>query len=281
MDLPRLEAILEDFHRASGMDIAIIDSNFRVLARRHSGMDFCSRIHSSPQCLEKCIASDNVQMRRVNEEKTTIAYTCPFGIFEAITPIMKNGQVIAYLFLSMGIEQREGCYETPRNEAIAAAPQLDRGLLEKALEKVPCYEGRKLEAFAGLLPMVAEYIENNDFLSDANQSLGQMIKNYIKSNLDQKITLADLSYRLHCSTVTLTNHFKAEFGITIMEYVIEKRMNLAKHLLLENTYSIAQIAEKCGFSDPEYFSKCFKRCQGCCPQVWKKNRLRNRGDPRA
>lgn len=269
MNLPEIEKLLSHFHAVTGMDIAIIDSNFRVLARRHSGMDFCTCIHNSPKCLEMCVASDSEQMARVQKNKALIQYTCPFGIFEAMAPILGGGEVVACLFLSMGIAT--GDEELPLRTAMAASPGLDRQLLGKYRQKIPRFSPEKLDACAQLLPVLAGYIESSGLLSDADQSLGQMAKNYIKANLDQKITLGDLSYRLHCSTVTLTSHFKEEFGITVMEYVMEKRMNLAKHLLTQGDSSVARIAEKCGFSDPEYFSKCFRRHTGQPPLAWKRS----------
>ena len=125
-----------------------------------------------------------------------------------------------------------------------------------------------------MLQVVAVYIENNNMLSYPRQSVGQMIKTYVKNNLNQKITLSDLSYSLHCSTVTLTTHFKQEFGITIMDYVTAKRMNLAEKLLLENSYSVREIAEMCGFSDSEYFSRCFKEKHNISPLGWKNHNLK-------
>ena len=270
MDIPRLEQLLNDLHVATGMDTAIVDGSFRVLARRHSGMDFCTRIHTSAKCLDVCMASDNEQISRAERTGKTVCYTCPFGIFEAITPIFRNGRVIAYLFLSMGIREGEDCRQLPVRQALAVSPGLDGALLERALEEVPVRTGKQLAAYCGLLAVTADYIENNDLLSGPEQSLGQLAKNYIRNDLAQKITLSELSYRLGCSTVTLTTRFKEEFGITVMEYVMQKRMSLARQLLRENAWSVAQIAEKCGFSDPEYFSKCFKRYFGLPPMAWKK-----------
>ncbi len=276
LNLPQLEEILNNFHKMTNLDIAIIDSAFRVLVRRHSGTEFCTYIHKNTKCLEKCIASDNLQMRYVNENKKLIKYICPFGIYEAIAPILKNGEVVAYIFLSMGIEEREDCCDIPFETAMAVSPNFNKEFLQNYINKIPVFSREKLDACAHMLPVIAEYIENNNMLYDAKQSIGQMIKDYIKNNIDKKITLADLSYSLHCSTVTLTKHFKEEFGITIMDYVTEKRMRLASKLLIEGSYSVHEIAEKCGFSDSEYFSRCFKSYYGESPLVWKnKNRTNN------
>lgn len=269
LNLPQLEGILDNFHKITNLDIAIIDSEFRVLVRRHSGTEFCTYIHKNTKCLEKCIASDNIQMRFVNESKKLVKYICPFGIYEAIAPVMKNGDVVAYIFLSMGIEDKEGSSSVPFNNAVEVSNNFNEELLKKYIDKIPAYSIQKLDACAEMLPVIAEFIENNNLLYDAKQSIGQMIKDYVKNNIDKKITLADLSYSLHCSTVTLTKHFKEEFGITIMDYVTEKRMKMASKMLLEGSYSVHEIAEKCGFSDSEYFSRCFKSHYGLSPLAWK------------
>lgn len=273
MDIPKLEQLLNDLHIATGMDAAIIDGNFRVLARRHSGMDFCTHIHNSAKCLELCIASDNEQIAKVDSTQRYVCYTCPFGILEAIAPIFRSGRIIAYLFLSMGIPKGENCRNTLVQRALTASVELKASSLERALEAVGVYSEQQMKAYCGILTMAADYIENHDLLSGPEQSLGQLAKNYIKNNLEQKITLSELSYRLGCSTVTLTTHFKKEFGETVMEYVFRKRIALARQLLLDDTLPVEAVAMRCGFQDPAYFSKCFKREESMSPLEWKRKML--------
>lgn len=269
MDLPRLEQILSYLHTATGLDAAIIDKNMRVLARRHSGLDFCTYIHGCGKCLSMCAESDNSHLALVDKNCKIVSYLCPFGLYEAIAPICRNGKVIAYLFLSVALPEDSDDSESLARVK-AAAPGLDTAHLEHTLLKIPRKSAAQLEAYSGILAMAANYIENNDLLSGPEQSLGQLAKNYIKNNLDQKITLSELSYRLGCSTVTLTTRFKEEFGETVMEYVLRKRMALARQMLLENTWNVETVAERCGYQDPGYFTKCFKQYMGLTPQVWKK-----------
>lgn len=270
MNLPELEKIIQLFNKISDMDIAILDADYRNLVHGQSDTGFCSYIHKSPKCLDCCLASDIKNLREVTESKRLVKYTCPFGIYEAIAPVMKNGNVAAYLFLSMGLEESENVHSELSEKVLSVNPKANEEALKALIDRIPRYSKEKLDAFAEMLPIIAEYIEINDMMSDNNLSIAQMIKEYVKSNISKKITLADISYSLHCSTVTLTNHFKAEFGITIMEYVTEKRMNLARHFLLSGSYSVREIAEKCGYSDTEYFSKCFKAYYGDSPLVWKR-----------
>ena len=107
-------------------------------------------------------------------------------------------------------------------------------------------------------------------LSSDTESIGRLVKYYVKNNLTRKLTLADIAWNLHCSTVTLTEHFKEEFGITIMEYVTKKRMDLAEKILVATDEPLREVASRVGFSDVEYFSRTFKRFHGISPAAWRK-----------
>lgn len=266
----KIEEILQSFYEISGMDIAIVNSRNKIIARRYSGALYCATIHKSMKCLMTCIESDKCGLCAAHEKGGLYVYKCPFGIYEALMPIYANDEIVAYLFVGMGIE------DTPENaselmeKARDMSPTLNKKLLEKSINDVPRYSKEKLDAFASMLPLIAQYIETNNLLSDTDMTVGQLVKTYVKNNLSKKITLSELSWKLHCSTVTLTEHFKKEYGITIMEYVTQKRMDKAVRLLENSDLSIREISEDCGFPDIEYFSRCFKGIHKMSPSAWRK-----------
>lgn len=273
----KIEDILQSFYEISGMDVAIVNSKNKIIARRYSGALYCSNIHKSQKCMDICVQSDDCELERACEKNGLHVYKCPFGIYEALMPIHKNDEIVAYVFVGMGIEDREESAEELMKLALDVSPTLNKGQLEKSIQDLPKYSKEKLDAFAALLPLISEYIETNNLLADADMTIGQLIKSYIKNNLSKKITLSDLSWKLHYSTVTLTEHFKKEYDITIMEYVMKKRMEKAARLLLNSELSIREVAEECGFCDNEYFSRCFKNYHGTSPVSWRKQ-LREKED---
>ena len=69
--------------------------------------------------------------------------------------------------------------------------------------------------------------------------------------------------------------FKKEVGMTPLEYMTGMRMKKAETLLLamrEHEYSIAEVAEMCGFDDPLYFSRVFKKFFGTSPSTYSSGR---------
>ena len=266
----KIEEILQSFYEISGMDVAIVNSRNKIIARRYSGALYCATIHKSPKCLEKCVESDRCGLCEAYDKGGLYVYKCPFGIYEALMPIYSNDEIVAYLFVGMGIEDCEENERELMDTALEISPTLNKKNIEKSINEVPRYSKAKLDAYASMLPLIAQYIEANDLLSDTDMTLGQLVKTYVKNNLSKKITLSELSWKLHCSTVTLTEHFKKEYGITIMEYVTQKRMDKAERLLENSDLSIRDISEECGFPDIEYFSRCFKSTHNMSPTSWRK-----------
>ena len=95
------------------------------------------------------------------------------------------------------------------------------------------------------------------------------IKNYVRLNFSHKITLADISAHTHYSIPHCEMLFKQATGTSIMEYIIKKRIDTAKSLLVEGTLSLPEIADEVGFSDYNYFSRIFKKQVGVTPLRYK------------
>ena len=200
----KIEDILQSFYEISGMDVAIINNKNKIIMRRYSGALYCSNIHKSQKCMDICLESDRCSLAKVNETKGLYIYKCPFGIHEALMPIYKNDEIVAYVFVGLGIEDNEESSQELMNNALDVSPNLNKAQLEKSIADLPRFSKEKLNAFAMLLPLISEYIETNNLLADADMTIGQHIKSYVKNNLSQRITLSDLSWKLHCSTVIIT-----------------------------------------------------------------------------
>jgi len=59
-------------------------------------------------------------------------------------------------------------------------------------------------------------------------------------------------------------------GLTIMDYVLQTRIVMAKELLSEGKASVTHTCISCGFTNPSYFSRVFKKITGVSPIKYKK-----------
>lgn len=100
-------------------------------------------------------------------------------------------------------------------------------------------------------------------------ALVNQIKNYIRLNLDKKISLVDVSEQTHYSVSHCEMVFNKTTGISITNYVIKKRIEKAKSLLTERTLTLTEVADAVGFNDYNYFSRVFKKETGVSPLVYR------------
>lgn len=90
------------------------------------------------------------------------------------------------------------------------------------------------------------------------------------------ITIQQLAEALHVSSGHLSRIYSRTTGMTLEEYLIRQRIELAKRMLLDPRLNVAEVAELSGFCNPAYFASVFKKYVHCTPRefantpcVWK------------
>ncbi len=106
---------------------------------------------------------------------------------------------------------------------------------------------------------------------DHTNHLIKKAQEYIENNFHRDISLDDISRKLNISPYYFSKLFKEETGENYVEYVTERRINQAKNLLKKPDKSIKEICAEVGYSDPNYFSRIFKKYQGVTPTEYKEN----------
>lgn len=94
---------------------------------------------------------------------------------------------------------------------------------------------------------------------------------YIDADLSGDLSLHTLASIQGISNSYLSALFKKETGQTITDYVNQKRVKRASHLLGTTRLQIQTIAQHCGISDVNYFSKIFKKYTGMTPKEYRKS----------
>ncbi|WP_411842322.1 helix-turn-helix domain-containing protein [Salinicoccus sp. HZC-1] len=123
-----------------------------------------------------------------------------------------------------------------------------------------------------IISMANEYCEL--VRSFATGHYSQNVKkamDYIMLNLGQPIRLSQISKQIHVNPSHLSRKFKEESGITITEFITQKRIEEAELYLQKGNTSITDIAFILGFNDLNYFSKVFKKYTGYTPSQYAKN----------
>lgn len=266
--MPSLEELIEDFYQISGIRLDIVDSRFRTVLVESGGslQEFCTLVHTSENCLKTCLASDKKAFLAAEKSGKTHVYTCPFGITEVMVPIRDGMKIEGYFFVSFGTRENERANAARKACAAVGCPE-EKCLA--ALRTMPQYNEKTLKANLDFVELLAQHIGGHHLLETAKPTTGELIKRCI-DNADRKITLAELGKTLHRSTVTLTQCFRKEFGMSIMDYVAERRLENACRMLAETADTVEEVAFRCGYGSAEYFSRCFTKVYGIPPRLWAK-----------
>lgn len=126
-----------------------------------------------------------------------------------------------------------------------------------------CYNS--LEAFYSYLINYFETARNYIQLLDSKQSIAKILITYIDKHFTEDLNRKALAEVVYLSEDHLARLFKKETGQTLVNYITEKRLGLAKSLLLHSDEPIYQIASSVGYDNYSYFTKIFKKEVGVTP----------------
>lgn len=100
------------------------------------------------------------------------------------------------------------------------------------------------------------------------------VQHIINTNLHKHYAIPKLAREVLLNDFVLKKEFKRVFRVTIFEYVIQKRMEKARELLIHTNKPIYEIADLVGYKNATHFSAAFKKVEQITPKVYrKKNNL--------
>lgn len=98
--------------------------------------------------------------------------------------------------------------------------------------------------------------------------IGEVLK-YIDDPYTEPITLESLAKKSYMSVRSFQIKFKKATGYTVRDYIIRKRISLAKNLLIKGDGHILSVAGTCGFNDLSYFTKTFRKFTRMTPSQFR------------
>jgi two-component system response regulator YesN len=104
---------------------------------------------------------------------------------------------------------------------------------------------------------------------EKSNSIIETAQKYIRENYSKDISLDDVSKEVNISPYYFSKIFKEGTGEGFVEYLTNIRIEKAKELLSTTEFSMREICSMCGYSDPNYFSRSFKKKLGISPTEYK------------
>lgn len=162
-------------------------------------------------------------------------------------------------------------------------------LLRKAAEQGgvhPMFLDSTSSAFAGQIEQIISLEQIPAFMTEMFRSYCRLVRKHstrdysppvqqallcIESNLAGDLSLRTIAEKLNISSSYLSTIFKKETGMTITDFIAQRRVERAKELLRTTRLQVQTIAQHCGIMDVHYFSKIFKKIAGQTPKTYRES----------
>lgn len=131
-----------------------------------------------------------------------------------------------------------------------------------------------LELIYSLYKETSVQTKNVNINSNNRRMIEEVIK-YIDDNLSGDLTLKTISAHVSLSPVYFHRVFKTSTGLTLHDYVEDRRIKRAVELLVSTDMTLTEIAYECGFSSQSYFSYAFRKRMKQTPRNYVKSVYKN------
>lgn len=153
--------------------------------------------------------------------------------------------------------------------------------LRAQIEEIQLATNEKLERFSvriqellGSKPKLEDlHTDEPDEIISGQKQFTDRLMAYMNENIDNsELQVSDMASYMGMSKTLFYSKMKETLGCTPLNFINDLRIKRAQQLLSKPDFNVSSAAYACGFSDPHYFSRCFKKVVGCSPTEYMKNR---------
>lgn len=165
----------------------------------------------------------------------------------------------------------EVCFSVNDRSVNPFLPILD-SIMETAVSSSYIRDMKINEKLSQLLTVLMEYSWNPEKAKKSNTKCLNIsnVKNYIDLNYTSKISLEVVAKQFNVNKSYLLRTFKENTGLTVNNYILQKRILMAKNELRFTNKTMDVIAAECGLECANYFIRIFKKIEGMTPGEYRK-----------
>lgn len=143
--------------------------------------------------------------------------------------------------------------------------------ISSILDKYEIFELETIDEFERIILLVLQQVVTTEGSKSGSKDL-QLVENIqsiiLTSYSDCNLSISNISSTLRISTAKISNAFKENLGMSIVEYINDVRLEKAVEWLENSRLSIGEIMHKVGIENESYFYKIFKAKYGTTPRSY-------------
>ena len=149
--------------------------------------------------------------------------------------------------------------------AIQAAFTLRRALLSgDAVDLLDC-EHSLMALESRVTTVLVPSDENDTTHSWMSESRLRRVVDFVEARLDTPLTVSEIAVELELSPAYFSREFKKSIGRSPHQYIVDRRLERARHLLQTSQQNLSSIAYSCGFSSHSHMTELFRKRLGTTP----------------
>lgn len=129
--------------------------------------------------------------------------------------------------------------------------------------------------FETVLGFIRKSFINSEEAYDYSHVTSMCIQEVLSHVCEPQLNVAWLANRVNRSSDYISNTFKKDMGVKLTDYINEQRVFLGKKLLETTSLDIGEIARSCGYLDPNYFGRVFKKMTLVTPREYRAGKVLN------
>lgn len=278
-----ISIVINAIRELSGVGICYYDLNSffnynveGIKNNRGHYCDFCKRARELPNGKVNCEKSDKLEaVELAKQYKEPFFFECHMGMRELVIPLHRDDIFLGIIFV--GQCRLDNDYES-KIRANAEKMHGDPDEFLSLYNLLPLLSRKDLMNIGNILIQYFDTeILNSEIISPkisstvVQKSLTETIKQFIQINYKSPLSLKKIAKTLHVNASYASRCFSSDCAMTVTEYIMYVRIERAKMLLLTTDAPIGNIALNVGFEDANYFSRIFKKKEGCSPLQYRKN----------
>ena len=130
-------------------------------------------------------------------------------------------------------------------------------------------DSQKGKTFNTLLRLLLMAVPEKETAKENCDERIHFVLHYLHTHFAETINIDKLANDTHLNKFYLCHLFHAQTGMTIMQYLKETRLSVARKMLLETTSSVTRIAQDCGFGSTSHFCTFFRNREGISPREYR------------
>jgi len=235
---------------------------------------FCTAVKRRyPHYENICVSFDRLELqhRLRSDSRASLVKICPMGCREVVFPVRREGRLFGILFA--------GPFRPTAEGDILPGKCYDCGAVRPESERLPELPPERLDELTALGELLAACLADELAASaGALDDTAARITEFISRNLHHPCGIAELATELKLGRSRTSELLKIHFGVSFVGLLNQARIDAAKFMLEHTSYTQRQIAGRCGFRDPGYFHRVFRRRTGESPGDFRRTRRESWSD---